>query len=449
MRRLHLDCPSGIAGDMLLASLIDLGAPLEAIHSALLGLGLEEPWSIRTERVYKGGIAALQVTVETGAPDYESAQDRNHEHNHDHVHEHDQSPGDRGHHHHDHGHDDDRGGIPHVHRPYRAIKAMLEGADLPERARVRALRVFARLAEAEGAVHGVPPDEVEFHEVGSTDAIVDIVGSCLALELLGVDAVTASPLHVGRGFVRSAHGLLPVPAPATLLLLQGAHVYQTDVTGELVTPTGAAIVAALCESVGPMPPMRIAKVGCGAGRMNLKIPNVLRAILGDDGPPQGAPGAAGAEGLHQGRDNVIEFEANLDDLNPQVFPAVFERLFAAGAKDAWVVPATMKKGRPGWVLHALGAPENERTLAEIIFAETTTLGMRVRPARRWTLEREWVTVATEGGPVRVKVGRFEGRITNIAPEFEDCRKAAAASGVPLKTMIDTARETARKELNKR
>ncbi len=322
---------------------------------------------------------------------------------------------------------------------------MLEQADLPERARSRALKVFARLAEAEGAVHGVDPEDVHFHEVGSTDAIIDIVGACLALELLGVETITASPLHVGRGFVRAAHGRMPVPAPATLLLLQGLEAYQTDVTGELVTPTGAAIVAALAESVGPMSAMSIDRIGCGAGRMNLPIPNIVRSILSH--PVSPPSNEASVHEWNVAADEVLELETNIDDLSPEVFPVVFDGLISAGAKDVWLVPATMKKGRPGWTLHVLCAPESERRIAEIVFRETTTLGIRVRPARRWTLEREWVTVDTRGGPVKVKVGKLGNTITNLAPEFEDCRRAATASGLPLKALMDCARETARKELN--
>lgn len=443
MRKLHLDCPSGIAGDMFLASLIDLGAPLEEIRAGLESLELTEPWSIRTERVAKWGITALQLLVEVNgrvldgpASDqpHGHAGGHDHDHHHDHGHSHDHNHD----HHHDHIHE-------HVHRPYRAIKEMLQAAELPARVRTRALKVFAKLALSEGTVHGIDPEDVHFHEVGSTDAIIDIVGSCLALELLGIDALTSSPLHVGRGFVRAAHGRMPVPAPATLLLLEGLEAYQTDITGELVTPTGAAIVAALCDTVGPMSALRVEKVGCGAGRMDLPIPNILRAVLYESSGP--AHATEDTPDWKAAPDEIVEIEANLDDISPEVLPFVFDRLFAAGAKDAWVVPVTMKKGRPGWVLHVLGAPESERALVEIVFQETTTLGMRVRPARRWTLEREWVTVAANGGAVRVKVGRMGGRITNVAPEYEDCRKAAVASGLPLKAVMDEARETARRELN--
>lgn len=427
MRALYLDCPSGIAGDMLLAALVDLGASEEYIRDGLKRLSLPEAWTLEFERVTRRSIAATyaRVTVAGKLSD-------DHDHGRDHHHGH-------GHHrhsdHHTHHHDHE-GHVPH--RPYREIRGLLEEADLPSRVRERALAVFAELARAEGAVHGVDPEEVHFHEVGSTDAIIDVVGVCLALESLGVDLLEASPLHVGRGFVKAAHGRLPVPAPATLRLLEGIEFYQTDVEGELVTPTGAALVRALCRRVGPMRSFRLIRSGCGAGRKELPIPNVLRALLGE-------LGAGSEEELWQ-EEELVELRANIDDMNPQLFGALFDLLLERGAVDVWVEAATMKKGRPGHVLHALGPPGKAVTLAELILRETTTLGVRWHPVRRQALEREWVQVPTSGGTVRVKVGRRGGEVWNLAAEYDECVEAAKRSGRPLKEIVAEANAAARQLL---
>lgn len=443
MRTVHLDCPSGIAGDMLLAALIDLGASLEYVREGLSALDLAEPWSLDVVRTQKLGISALRAEVRVGGAladadmDHDHGDDRHDDYSHDHDHGRDHSHA----RHHGHGHTHSHThGAGHPHRPYREIRALLEAAPLPERVKQRAGAVFWELAKAEGAVHGIDPEDVHFHEVGSTDAIIDIVGCALALESLDVDELTASALHVGRGFVRSAHGRLPVPAPATLKLLEGLPAYQTDVTGELVTPTGAALVRALCRDVGPMKLRRIERVGCGAGRRDLPIPNIVRAILATNSNAASEDPACGWL-----RDDVIEIEANIDDMAPELYAYVMERLFAAGALDVWVAPVTMKKSRPGHILHVLGKPGDEARLVEVLFAETTTLGMRVRPARRWMLERSWVSVTIQGEPVRVKLGLAQGRIVNVAPEYDDCAKAASRLGLPLRAIYQKALELAREE----
>lgn len=483
MRLLYLDCPSGIAGDMLLAALIDLGADVSYIMENLQAMGLEEEWTLRFIDTTSNGIRAKRAIVTVRGQLADSMGENAHAHSHAHPHfhssnGHDDRDGHQDHHHkhhqpgrqgqdhhsdhkyaehehdehhhsphdlhHHHEHDD------HHHRPYRAIKQMIEGARLQDRVKERALKVFRELAHAEGAVHGVEPEQVHFHEVGSTDAIIDIVGCALALESLGIEAIEASPLHVGRGFVRAAHGRLPVPAPATLRLLEGISVYQTDVTGELVTPTGAALVKALCGRVGPMPLMRIERIGHGAGSMQLSVPNILRAVLGRPLPTVSGKSSESSPrdiGEHLtpsdlDRDDVIEIVTNIDDMSPQLFGAVFDALFEAGALDVWVTPSVMKKGRPGHILHVLVWPDPvERTIeriVDLILRETTSLGVRMRAWTRRMLRREWITVETTFGPVRVKLGIRKDQVVNIAPEYDDCLAAAHRAGVPVKSVITEA-----------
>lgn len=442
MRALYLDCPSGIAGDMFLAALVDLGASEAYIRDGLRRLSLPEEWELEFERVTRRAIAATYARVTVGGRRADlswtgSEGGHSHRPGDEHSHQHgDERTDDDGcghargrgsHHEHDHA----------PHRPYREIRRLLEEADLPPRVRSRAQAVFAELARAEGAVHGVDPEEVHFHEVGSTDAIIDVVGVCLGLESLGVDVLEASPLHVGRGFVRAAHGRLPVPAPATLRLLEGMEFYQTDVEGELVTPTGAALVRALCRRVGPLRPLRLIRAGHGAGTKELPIPNVLRALLGE--ARDSAP-----EGLKE--EELVEIRANIDDMNPQLFGALLDGLRGAGALDAWVEAATMKKGRPGHILHALAPAGKSGSLCELILRETTTLGVRWHPVHRVSLEREWIRVPTSGGEVRVKVARRSGEVWNVAAEYDDCLEAAARSGRPLKELLAEAEAAARRAL---
>jgi uncharacterized protein (TIGR00299 family) protein len=297
---------------------------------------------------------------------------------------------------------------------------------LPERARERAHAAFAALAAAEAAVHGVSPEEVHFHEVGALDAIGDVCGIALALESLAVDELACSPLPVPRGLVGSAHGRLPLPAPATLELLRGAPLHGVDLDVELVTPTGAAVVAALASEFGPLPAMRLEAVGYGAGTRELADrPNVVRVLIGERDRGHGER-AGGAE-----RGEALLIETNLDDLSPELVPDAAERCFAAGALDVWVSPAQMKKGRPGFVLAALARPADERAVAEAILRETTALGVRVSPVRRWELERRSVTVAVDGEPVRVKLGILAGEPVNAAPEHDDCAAVARRTGRPV------------------
>lgn len=433
MHRLYLDCSSGIAGDMLLAALIDLGAPLDDVREGLAALDLSESWNLTIEETSRRGVSAKYARVTVDGRLADEVPDHEHHHgHHDHVHHHEHHDHD---HDHSHGHDHSHDHAPS--RPYRVIRELLETSSLPDRARERAQRVFWELAKSESAVHGTTTDEVHFHEVGSTDAIIDVVGVCLALELLDIDIIDASPLHVGRGFVTAAHGRMPVPAPATLRLLEGLEAYQTDITGELVTPTGAALVKGLCRSTRPLPHGKIIGIGWGAGAKDFPIPNVLRAILMTDAAMHMSDQTTSkSEGLLQ--DDVVELSANIDDMNPQLFGPLFQTLLDEGALDVWIEPATMKKGRPGHILHALAEPQRETAVARRILEETTSLGVRRKPMSRWKLTREHVTVETQGGLVSVKLGRLGDSVSNVAPEFDDCVRAARTAGVPVKHILNEA-----------
>jgi uncharacterized protein (TIGR00299 family) protein len=380
MPSLYLDCVAGVAGDMLLASLIDAGASLDTVRSGLPIPGLD----LRIERVERQGLAALALTVVTG---------------------------------------DD-----HAHRRWRDVRALIDSGSMPVRARARAHAAFARLAEAEGRVHGLSPEEVTFHEVGALDAIADICGVALALEDLGIDDVVCSPLPLGRGVVRGAHGLLPLPAPATVELLRGAMVYGVDAVGETVTPTGAALVASLASSFGPLPPMTLIAAGCGAGTWDPEhVPNVVRSLIGTP-----------AEAL-QRQEGPLILETNLDDLQPEFVPDVLEACLTAGAADVWTTPALMKHGRPGLTLSALVPAADERPVAEAILRHTTTLGLRVRRTEhRWALEREFRIVQVGGHQVSVKVGLLDGDVVNVKPEHRDCVRVARETGQSVKAVWTAA-----------
>jgi len=375
MTIIYFDCFAGASGDMLLAALLDAGAPLAAVQAELARLPVGG-YELKTQRVRKQGLEALDVTVEVR----EAAQ---------------------------------------PHRHFRDIRQMLAESSLMPAVRERSIAVFTRLAEAEGKVHGHSPEAVHFHEVGAVDAIVDIVGIAAALEALGAKEILASPLHVGSGFVQCAHGLLPVPAPATMELLQGLPVYSRGLEAELLTPTGAAVLATLAD-FGPLPAMTVQKTGYGAGKRDLPIPNLLRVITGS----RDHPGA--------GRETVVQLEANIDDLNPEIYGYVLDRLFAAGALDAYLVPLQMKKSRPGTLLCALVLPEKEEVVLDVMFRETSTLGIRRQLTEKLMLTRRHITVSTPFGSARVKVATWQDEEVNAAPEYEDCLLLANNSGAALK-----------------
>lgn len=383
MKLAYLDAFSGISGDMTLGALVHLGVPIQVLRdtAAALRLGDVDVTAATQER---NGIRCIKVSV------VDREQDRR-----------------------------------HGHRTYTDICALLDGASLAATVRERARAIFRVLAEAEGRVHGAAPEAVHFHEVGAVDSLVDIVGAAVGFDHLGIDTLYASPLPLGRGSVRTEHGVLPVPGPATVELLRGWPVRLLDGDAELVTPTGAAIVAALA-SPGPPPELRITGVGYGCGdRVLADRPNVLRIVTGE---PVVAPRA----------DEVVCLEANVDDLNPELFEHVMGRLFAAGARDVSLTPIQMKKNRPGTLLQVLGDPVDLDTLAGIVFQETSTIGIRHHLLRRLVLPRESVEVETRYGRVAVRVARAPDGTPNVAPEYESCRRAAEARGVPLKVVYQAA-----------
>jgi pyridinium-3,5-bisthiocarboxylic acid mononucleotide nickel chelatase len=381
-------CHTGIAGDMALASLVDAGADLDTVRELLQRLPVDG-WSLQAEPVLRGGIAATQVHV---------------------------------------GADDDA-----VVRTAAHIIGLVEEAQLPERVSRRALAVFRALAEAEGRLHRRPPEQVHFHEVGGIDAIVDVVGTCAALEVLGVDAVYASPVAQGTGMIKAAHGLLPNPAPAVVELLQGAPTYGLDLPYELTTPTGAALLAALVSGWGPMPPMRITTSGFGAGRRELDgRPNAVQVVLGESGAP-----AASSVGQRPGQP-VVLLEANVDDVTGEVLAHTIAALLDAGAHDAWVTPVVMKKGRPAHVVSALADPSRAEPVARALTAETGSLGVRGTTVERWPASRELITVEVDGLPVRVKVAA--GR---LKVEHDDAAHVARERQLPLREVLSRAESAAR------
>jgi uncharacterized protein (TIGR00299 family) protein len=389
-------CESGAAGDMLLAALVDAGAPLDEVWAAVAAVGVE-PISISVEPVLRGGLAALRAHV-----------------------------------------------VPPAHDPpmrtWADIRRLLLEADgLAGAVRERALDVFGRLARAEAAAHRSTPEAVHFHEVGALDAVADVVGVCAALHALGIVDAHATSIAVGQGTVGSAHGVLPVPAPAVVSLLAevGAPVHSGDRSGELCTPTGAALLAATVTRWGGLPPGRVVSAGYGAGSRELSgIPNVLRVVLLD---PLGADGADGAGTT---REEVV-VDTNVDDLDPRLWPAVLGRLIEAGASDAWLTPVIMKKGRPAHTLSVLVQPAHLEAVRRVVFAETSAIGLREHVVGKRFLDRETATVVVDGHELRVKVARLDGVVVNVQPEYDDVAAAAERTGRPLKAVLADAVAQAR------
>ena len=418
MRILYFDCFAGAAGDMILGALIDAGLPLEELRRGLGSLAVEHD-TIWTERVARAGVSATkfhvrgedarqtsQVTGQSPANDKKS---------HAHTHEH--------------GHSDVHSHSPHSHRTVREIGQLIDSSALSATGKTRAKALFERLAEVEAAIHGTSIDEVHLHEVGALDSIIDIVGTVCALEVLGIDAVASSPLNVGGGTVRTAHGLYPVPAPATVRLLEGAPIYAGSQQAELVTPTGALLVTDYAQRYGPVPVMRLTKVGYGAGSSDFAdTPNVLRVLIGEADAAAGHLGVSGIEAPGA----VVVMEAEIDDMNPQIFGVLMDRLLAARALDVFYTPIQMKKSRPGTLLTIIAPPDAREQLTSLVFRETTTIGVRYREMQRECLDRETVTVETPFGNVGVKVARRRGEALNAAPEFEDCARLASETGAPVK-----------------
>ena len=426
MRIAYLDCFSGISGDMFLGALIDAGVPAKLFEDTVAALNIGARLEIT--RVNRSGITATKVNVivgnEVDMPREEALATGKPENLHD---DHDQAHAHaRDHHGHIHHHAQE-----HAHgRGLKDINQIIQGAKLPDAAKTTAITIFEGLAAAESKIHNVPVDQIHFHEVGAVDALVDIVCAAVGANALHVEEWVCSPLNVGGGTVECAHGTLPVPAPATLELLQDAPVYSSGPQKELVTPTGAAIVRALASRYSTFPQMKVSSSGYGAGSRDFPgYPNVLRLTLGESQP---------SIETQTSQETVSVLEANLDDLNPQVFGYVMDRLLEEGALDVFGVPVQMKKSRPGMVLTVLARPEDVAKLMKVLFAETTTLGVRRRDEQRQVLQRRWITVTTKWGEVRMKVASLNGAISNCAPEYEDCRKLAAAHHVPLKAVMQEA-----------
>jgi uncharacterized protein (TIGR00299 family) protein len=379
------DCFSGISGNMALGALLDCGIPADAFRAELDKLGMRG-YRVEIREAQKTGLRGLFVDVRV-----EKTQPRRH---------------------------------------LKDIEEIIGSSPLPERVRERALTVFRKLAQAEARAHGEPVEEIHFHEIGAVDSIVDVAGTAVCLELLGVEKVYSSAVHIGAGSVQTAHGLLPVPAPATVELLRGIPVYGRDVEAELVTPTGAALLASLVAGYGDAPPMRIDRVGYGAGSRDLPWANLLRVTVGETAAP--------APALAERGERVLMVEANIDDMNPQFYEHVLERLFDAGALDAYLTPIQMKRNRPATMLGLMVDEQKLDAMLGILFSETTTIGVRMHPVERRKLEREERAVETAFGPVQVKIAMLAGRVMNVAPEYRDCLRIAKEKSVPLKEVYQAA-----------
>jgi uncharacterized protein (TIGR00299 family) protein len=387
MRIGYFDCFSGASGDMILGALVEAGLPLAELQKALDGLGVSGI-HLTAETVKRGAFAGTLVHVKTA----------------------------------EHG---------HPHRHLADIQRILEEADLPGEVRTDAARIFQRLADAEASAHGIAPEKIHFHEVGALDAIADIVGAAWGVRRLGLTAIHISPINLGSGFITGAHGKMPVPAPGTAALLVGLQAYGSEIPMELTTPTGAAILATLAGGHGPMPAMTVERVAYGAGQREIAAqPNLLRLIIGE------------ATGSLE-RDQVAVIEANIDDMNPQFFEPLLDRLFAAGALDASLASLVMKKSRPGTLLTVLAEPRDAARLGAVILTHSTTFGVRTHTASRWKRPRDFVTVTTPYGTVRIKRGWDGDRLAILAPEYEDCRRLALAASVPLSAVFEEALRAAR------
>jgi len=387
MKTLYFDCFSGAAGDMIVGALIDAGADFAKIRAGLMSLGVEG-FDVAIEKVKKKGVMATKFHVNIA----------------------------------------EQG---HPHRHLKHIVAIIEKGDLSPNVRAASLETFRRIAEAEAEVHGSTVEKVHFHEVGAVDSIVDIVGAHLALEQIKPDRIESSPLHVGSGTVKCAHGVMPVPAPATALLLKGLPTYGGTVDGELVTPTGAALIAQLAEKFGPQPAMSIETLGAGSGTRDLPDrPNVLRVMIGQ------------AMGDTEATETVTVIEANIDDMNPELFPPLVKDLMDAGARDAFLTPILGKKGRPAYLVTAMADEAAVAKVTDALFRGSSTLGLRMRREERICLQREWKNVQTPWGAVRVKIGIRHGMAANVAPEFDDCARVAEESKAAVREVYDAARAAA-------
>ena len=378
MKTIYFDCFSGISGNMILGALLDAGLNFNELKKKLKSLKLTA-YSLQLEKVKKNGIAASYFEVQTS-------------------------------------------GRSSQHRNLSNIVSLINKSKLSASIKTKSIDIFTRLAKAEAKIHGVSVDKIHFHEVGAVDAIIDIVGAVCALEIMGIEEIYCSPLPVSRGYINCAHGILPVPAPATAELIKGIPVYGSRIYGELVTPTGAAIITSLAKSFGDCPEIKISAVGYGAGRMDLDQPNALRVLVGET-PDK------------KSRETIYSIETNIDDMNPQIFDNVFEKLFSNGALDVYMTSIIMKKGRPGILLSVLAKENDIKSLSDIILTNTTSLGVRITKHQRRILDRTTKTIGTKYGKVRVKIGVLNGKTVNIQPEYEDCKKLSRKHAVPIKTIM--------------
>ena len=414
-KTLYIDCFAGVAGDMFLGAFLDLGLPLATLREALGSLAIDHG-TIASERVLRAGVSATKFTLVEPAlqqqqpASIQAAASHSHAAG-PHLHAHSHEPG-LDHHTHD------SGGAGH-HR-LADIERYINRSALSAASRARAVAMFRRLAEAEASIHQMPIDRVHLHEVGALDSIVDIVGSVFAMEWLGANQVVASPVNVGSGTVRCAHGVLPVPAPATAALLKGVPIYARGVPTELTTPTGALLVTEFAESYGSLPEMRVNQIGYGAGDKDFpEHPNVVRLLVGESGTIPAL-------------ETIVSIECEIDDMNPQLFGPLMDRLYGAGALDVYFAAVQMKKNRPGTLVTAIAPPDRRDAIAGILFTDTTTIGVRHREMLRERLERAIRTIETPVGPIRFKIASRNGVVVNASPEFEDCVRAASERGLSIK-----------------
>ena len=390
MKIAYFDCSAGASGDMILGSLLDAGLSRDRFVEELAKLRLDH-FDVQVRKLLKRGIGGTQALISIDQ-DY-------------------------------HG---------HHHRHLADIVRIIEGSDLDARIKKQSVAIFTRLAEAEAKVHQTTPDKIHFHEVGAMDAIIDVVGSIAGLAAMGVERVFCGPLHVGSGTVECAHGTLPVPAPATAELVKGKPVYSTGVKGELLTPTGAAILTTIVSDFGPLPPMTVERLGYGAGTSDPPIPNLLRVMIGEC--PDAVPDYE--------YERVAVVETNIDDMNPQIYEYLTEKMLSMGALDVFLVPMHMKKNRPGTMLSVICVLDYVGAFSDFLLKETTTIGLRWRIDNRVKAARSFKNVQTEYGPVRCKIATAADRIINVAPEYEDCKRLALELGVPLKDVMEQARVVA-------
>ena len=393
MKILYFDCFAGAAGDMIVGALLDAGLPFDELKRALGSLAVDG-WDVSVDRVIKTGVTATKFRVHEHAPALPSA-----------------------------------GAPSHTHYHLKHIFAAIDRSALSEAGKARAVKMFERLGEAEAAIHGTTMEKVHLHEVGAIDSIIDIVGAVFALEWFNAGRIVVSPMNVGGGMVKSAHGVFPVPAPATLKLLKDAPVYSSGIQSELLTPTGALILTEYASEFGPVPNMTIDRIGYGAGDRELKeTPNVVRVLVGQAADKPEGVSPHGARSVHR----VAVVECEIDDMNPQIFGVLMDQLYAAGALEVFYAAVQMKKNRPGTLMTIVARPEQREAMTDIVFRESTTIGVRYQELSRECLDREMVTVQTPVGPVRFKVARRDGRVLNAQPEFDDLAKLSQQRGIPVK-----------------